>query len=102
MYLLSAPRWSVCWALSRLDRIMFSPILSFGRSVSAPVPAPLPCAPGPQCLPPLVIALLRAVRSLLLFGRAGLLRLVVCLAGVVVLFVIAFLVHAAAADRKLA
>src|SRR4051812_48271891 len=40
--------------------------------------------------------------SLLLFGLAGLLRLMVRLAGIVVLVVIAFLVHAAAADRKLA
>src|SRR5205085_1584472 len=45
---LSCPRSPECCFLSRFDSTWFSPILSFGRSVSAPTPARLPCVPGPS------------------------------------------------------
>src|SRR6266702_4024801 len=109
MNLPSMPRMSECWALSRLDKTMLSPILSLDTSAKAPVPSLLPCMPDLKwvLLPcPLGIGLSfsnnRPRKSVLLLLRGWFRRLMAALAGIVVLVVIAFLVEATAADRELA
>src|SRR6266702_1744933 len=109
MNLPSMPRMSECWALSRLDKTMLSPILSLDTSAKAPVPSLLPCMPDLKwvLLPcPLGIGFSfsnnRPRKSVLLLLRGWFRRLMAALAGIVVLVVFAFLVEATGADREFA